>query len=658
MFGLDNFVNQIYFSRIKQAAYFENSMFGKFTDFKKFSTTLQALPIGLKIAIVIAADFVLLVHVLLAAYVLRVSSFELPLAQSFLRYMLGPILSLASAFSVGVYKNSLRNFHFTSDRQIILSQICVAPIWSFALLVLGLQDFYRSVVVIYVLIAIMAMILLRRAIASLLSSNEGAYLPTKESIPILIYGAGREGVALATALERHSRYKLIAFVDVDYTLVGRHVIGKHVRPMEQMWELVNRHKIREVFISNTGMTRAGRRVLVDKLLSYGLIVKTAPSVSDLLSGNVNIDALKSVNVTDLLGRDPVPPDKQLMEKAVTGRSVLVTGAGGSIGSELVRQVVNYSPRRIVMLDNNEFALFEISRRIEAQFPEHQTAPQIVSILGDVTKQQFLEVLMKEHEVDVVLHAAAYKHVHMVQKNPVSGILNNVWGTLALAEAAKSSGVGLFVLISTDKAVRPTSIMGASKRVAEMVVQALAAKSGRKPVFAIVRFGNVLGSTGSVVPLFQEQIERGGPINVTHPDVTRYFMLIPEAAQLVIQAAGMANGGEVFVLDMGEPIQIVHLARTMIEVAGLTVRNEQNPDGDISIKFIGLREGEKLFEELQIGNDVSKTVHPRIMQAQEFFLPWARLNVILKQSKSAAGQEISLSKMVMELSRMDFENDSK
>jgi FlaA1/EpsC-like NDP-sugar epimerase len=365
-------------------------------------------------------------------------------------------------------------------------------------------------------------------------------------------------------------------------------------------------------------------------MSEGLKVKTVPGIDEIVDGQIDINALRPIKLEDLLGRDPVPPDKLLMKKAISGQVVLVTGAGGSIGSELVRQISIYAPQKIILVDNNEYSLFEIHREIETKCFSQNSKYELLALLADVQDTARMSEIISEHGITVVLHAAAYKHVRMVQENSMAGIRNNVWGTLAVAEAAVKNNVKLFILISTDKAVRPTSIMGASKRVAEMVVQALAKRKDSKTVFAIVRFGNVLGSTGSVIPLFQEQIMKGGPVVVTHKEVTRFFMLIPEAAQLVIQSGALAEKGEVFVLDMGESVKIVNLAETMIELAGMTVKSQTNPDGEIEIKFIGLRDGEKLYEELQIGRDVSTTSHERIMRSNEFFLPWPKLKTALNK----------------------------
>ena len=460
---------------------------------------------------------------------------------------------------------------------------------------------------------------------------------------------------MAEGLVRQGIYRPVAFIDTDYTLVGRKVAGLKVYSTEEIGTVLTYYDPKEVMVAKAQTDRRSRRALVDMFVQAGLQVKIIPDLQELADGRIELSALRPIRVEDLLGRDPVPADRILMEKAVKGRVIMVTGAGGSIGSELVRQAASFAPTKIVMVDNNEFALFEINRDMEAKRQgDKNFGLKLVPVLADVVDIDRMEVIIFEHKVEVVLHAAAYKHVRMVQENILAGIRNNVVGTKQLAEAAMRQKVSLFILISTDKAVRPTSIMGATKRISEMIIQALSRHKDNKTVFTMVRFGNVLGSTGSVVPLFREQISRGGPVLVTHPDVTRFFMLIPEAAQLVIQAGAMGTGGDVFVLDMGESVKIIDLAHTMIELAGLSPKTEQNPEGDIEVKFIGLQEGEKLFEELQIGRDVSKTPHPRIMRTNEFYLPWTKLDrrlTALKQSLDKNDPKRAVMD-VMELARME------
>ena len=617
------------------------------------SDWLQLRDHNTKAIIFLITDFLFLVLTVIVSYVLRISSFNLP-ENKLLIYLAGPVLSISFLALFGIYRSVSRNYSAQIEKRIILSQLFVPPIWALILLIAGTTKFPRSIVGIYFIISIFVLISLRRGAAWLLRIGKTA--PTdrnRSKIPVVIFGAGREGIVLADSLNSDGRYKPIAFIDTDYTLVGRTLAGLRVYSSEQIPEVVRRLKPQQAMIAKPQENRATRRVLVEMLIDNGLLVKTIPALNEFVEGKIDVNALQPVRLEDLLGRDPVPPDQALMEKAVKGQIVMVTGAGGSIGSELVRQIFVFSPQKIVLVDNSEFGLFEIHREMEAQIKSKATTLVLVPLLADVQDSVRMKSFMQEHQVTVVLHAAAYKHVRMVQENATVGIQNNVWGTKSVAEAAIACGVGLFIFISTDKAVRPTSIMGASKRVAEMVVQALADTKGCKTVFAIVRFGNVLGSTGSVIPLFREQIAKGGPVQVTDPEVTRFFMLIPEAAQLVIQAGAMADRAEVFVLDMGEPIKIVNLAETMIELAGFTRKTDETPDGDIEINFIGLRDGEKLYEELQIGNNISMTPHPRIMRCEEFFLGWKELQTHLNkmQRTTESGNSNAIVKDVFNLASL-------
>jgi UDP-N-acetylglucosamine 4,6-dehydratase len=604
-------------------------------------------------------DLALLVALVFAAYALRISSLEMPPSDRTLHYLLGPLLSVIAASLFGIYRSSTRNYSISLEFRILACQAAAALVWSFILLFIGVDNFARSVVLIYFALSLIGMIAMRRAAAWIFTNSlNRPYEPAKERKPIVIYGAGQEGLLLVEALQRRGQYKAVALLDTDYTLVDRYVAGLRVYSMENLKSVVAHHRPTEVVIAKPRQNRTSRRQLVDIFLDHGLKVKTIPDANDIISGNVNIAELQDVKLEDLLGRDPVPPDAELMDIAIKNKVVMITGAGGSIGSELARQVFNFGPKLLVLLDASEFSLFEAHRHLENQVMK-SGGPQLIPILGSVVDQKHMLSIMQRHGVQVVLHAAAYKHVRMVQENAGAGILNNVWGTQAVAAAAMDAGVERFVLVSTDKAVRPTSVMGSSKRVAELVVQALAqeqsSQRGKKTIFSIVRFGNVLGSTGSVVPLFKEQIEAGGPVLVTHKDVTRYFMLIPEAAQLVIQAGAMAEGGEVFVLDMGEPIKIVQLAETMIELAGLTCLTSERPDGDIEIKFVGLRDGEKMYEELQIGKDVSATPHPRIMRSNEFRLSKKMLDVKLARLRKSvdAGDTETATQTVLEIAHSDI-----
>ncbi len=447
--------------------------------------------------------------------------------------------------------------------------------------------------------------------------------------PVLIYGAGEAGRHLAAAISDSREMKVVGFLDDDRKLHGQVLNGVRIYNPERLERIAEKRAVSDVLLA---LPRAGRRrrnEILERIRRARVAVRTLPSLVDIAQGRINLSDLRELSADDVLGREPVNPDPELMAATIAGKTVAVTGAGGSIGSELCRQILRQGPNRLVMIENNEFALYRIAQELEALATDQADSPELVTRLASVTDEAVIERIFVATACETVFHAAAYKHVPLVEGNAAAGVQNNVWGTMQTAEAARRAGVDTFVLISTDKAVRPTNVMGASKRLAEMVLQAMAAEGG-DITFAMVRFGNVLGSSGSVVPLFQRQIRAGGPVTVTHRDITRYFMSIPEAAQLVLQASAMARGGDVFVLDMGDPVRIHDLAARMIELSGQTVRSNANPLGDIEIEVTGLRPGEKLYEELLIGDDPQKTRHPRIMRAQDSFLPWDVLEPELAQ----------------------------
>lgn len=449
--------------------------------------------------------------------------------------------------------------------------------------------------------------------------------------PVAIFGAGEAGIQVAVALKSGTEYRPSYFVDDNPGLHGTRIRGIRVLSREQLRPLLEDGSIRTVLLAIPSATRQRRMEVVQFLEAAHVAVKSVPSLQDIVAGRARVEALRDVVIEDLLGRDSVSPRPDLMGVAVTGKHVLVSGAGGSIGSELCRQLLILKPARLTLFEVSEFALYQIEQELLAQ--ARALGVTLQARLGTATDAARVARLLGEVPVDTIFHAAAYKHVPLVEHNECVGALNNVIGTRVMAEAAVAAGVDRFVLVSTDKAVRPTNVMGATKRLAEMVLQGLADRGG-DTVFTMVRFGNVLGSSGSVVPLFRQQIRNGGPVTVTHPDVTRYFMTIPEAAQLVIQAGAMARGGEVFVLDMGEPVRILDLARTMIGLMGMSVRDDANPEGDIAISFTGLRPGEKLYEELLIGADSVGTEHPRILQAHEEKLPWPAMSTVLERLAEA------------------------
>ena len=447
---------------------------------------------------------------------------------------------------------------------------------------------------------------------------------------IAIYGAGVAGRQTLAALRSAPEYQVVAFFDDDESLVNTNVQGLRVYAGKDFTEIYKKQGINEVLIALPSATRARRHEVIELLRPLNIRVRSLPGFSQLVNGQVSISDIHEVDVADLLGRDAVPPSPELMSQNIQDKCVMVTGAGGSIGSELCRQIMTAKPKVLILWEITEFALYSIEKELKAQ----QSNVAIIPILGSVLHQERMTALLKHYQVDTIYHAAAYKHVPLVEWNPFEGVVNNSVGTYRTAQAALAAGVTTFVLVSTDKAVRPTNVMGASKRLSELSLQALAMQPNIKTRFCMVRFGNVLGSSGSVVPLFRQQIAKGGPITITHPDITRYFMTIPEASQLVIQAGTMGKGGDVFVLDMGESVKIIDLARKMISLAGMSV-SENGLSGDIKIEFTGLRPGEKLYEELLIGDNVTGTDHPRIMRAIESCMSIEALDALFAELHLAA-----------------------
>jgi len=456
--------------------------------------------------------------------------------------------------------------------------------------------------------------------------------------PVIIYGAGSSGMQLVAALLSGDQYLPVAFVDDGQEIVGSTVHGIRVYSPNALYELIESFSVRQILLAIPSATHAERKEILNRLEHLPVHVKTVPDLFDMVTGKVGVDEIRDVDIEDLLGRDTVPPNPKLLGACITDQSVMVTGAAGSIGAELCRQIIRMKPARLVLLDNFEYGLYEIERELQETLAnlEEPVDVEIVALLGSVSNRTQMENAISGFKLDTVYHAAAYKQVPMVEKNIVEGVQNNIFGTLVSARAAVQHNVRNFVFISTDKAVRPTNVMGATKRFAEQILQAMS-QNGSDTRFSMVRFGNVLGSSGSVVPLFRNQIAQGGPVTVTHPEVTRYFMTVQEAAQLVIQAGSMARGGDVFVLDMHEPIKIVDLAKKMIHLMGYDVKDENCYRGDIAIEYTGLRPGEKLYEELLIGESVTGTDHPKILRAEEEYLPWENLQSLIKRLETACRQ---------------------
>ena len=534
--------------------------------------------------------------------------------------------SIPAFHAFGVYRSVLR----ASGAPFQLT-IAAAAMFSALLLVLvgwllAPPNLDATIPVIFWMTTMLAMAGVRAA-ARLFLQHLGAEL--RDQQPIGIYGAGAGGIQSAAALALGREYNPVFFVDDDPALHGTIVHGVPVWTPEALPDLVRRYDVKRILLAMPSAGRARRREIVEDLQSSAVRIMTMPGLADLVSGAAQVDDLKEIEIEDLLGRDAVPPIRDLLEGDIRGKSVMVSGAGGSIGSELCRQIARNALARMVLMDLSEYALYAIENEIRDVVLEAGLATEVVALLGSTVRQRRMSHVMRQFAVQTIYHAGAYKHVPLVEQNIVEGVRNNVFATWRLAEAAIESGVATFVLISTDKAVRPTNVMGATKRLAELVLQGLAREQAVTR-FTMVRFGNVLGSSGSVVPRFREQIRGGGPVTVTHPDVTRFFMTISEAASLVLQAGAMGTGGEVFLLEMGEPVRVVDLARRMIRLMGLEVRDIDNPGGDIAIQFVGLRPGEKLYEELLIGNDASGTTHPRIMRAEEKSLPWSQVARLLDE----------------------------
>ena len=518
----------------------------------------------------------------------------------------------------------------------ILRYLSAKAIWSIVTALsastacLMISDFFfsasipKSVPVIYFALALMLIggsrLLLRAIYSSLIGE-------VKQSV--IIYGAGSAGRQLAIGLTSGADYKPVAFIDDDTAKQDSIIQGIPVIGMDQLHKVLKKEHVRKILLALPSATRAKRKTILSQLETFGVAVQTIPGIKDVIEGTASSDEIRDVEIEDLLGRDPISPRSELMQANIYHKVVMVTGAGGSIGSELCRQIIQLHPTKLVLFELSEYGLYAIDRELQELAENLQVNVEIVPLIGSVQRVNRLENVMKAFNVDTVYHAAAYKHVPLVENNTVEGVRNNIFGTMYCAQAAIAANVETFVLVSTDKAVRPTNIMGATKRMAELVLQALS-KEQSSTRFCMVRFGNVLGSSGSVVPLFRKQIQDGGPITLTHNDITRYFMTIPEAAQLVLQAGAMGKGGDVFVLDMGEPVKIYDLAAKLIRLSGLELKDKHNPHGDIAITTTGLRPGEKLYEELLIGDNVDETSHPRIMTAQELMLSWDELNTIIKQ----------------------------
>jgi FlaA1/EpsC-like NDP-sugar epimerase len=592
---------------------------------------LQSQPPLIKRLLMVSLDVVLIPLALWLALSLRYGDWFTDLEKMALPAFGLVFFSVPVFVKLGLYRAVMRYFGLNAIGQIINAVVFSGGVMLLILLVAPEHGLPRSTFIIYALVLLVLLVGSRwwasRIFGGVLSSSQGT--------PVAIYGAGDSGRELANMLMLGTAYRPVLFLDDSVAMHGRELDGIPVsNPLDtSLIDLVQSKGIKEIFISIPSATRQELKEVIERLEPLPCHVRKVPSLDQVLSGEAQLDQLQEIQIEDLLGRDVVAPRDELLGKCITGKTVLVTGAGGSIGSELCRQILRQKPGRMILMDISEYSLYGIDHELRSLEAILNKDIELVTLLGNVTDSHKLERVFASYKIDSVYHAAAYKHVPLVEHNVIEGIRNNMLGTWRLAEMAAKSGVENFLLISTDKAVRPTNIMGASKRMAEMVLQALQLQFS-DTTFSMVRFGNVLGSSGSVVPLFRRQIREGGPVTVTHPEITRFFMTIPEAVQLVIQAGAMAEGGEVFVLDMGESVRIVDLARQMIHLSGLEVKDLDNPGGDIEITFTGLRPGEKLFEELLIGNNVQGTDHPMIMKAEEHFIPWSALSAELEKLMNA------------------------
>lgn len=589
---------------------------------------LDQLPRNYKRLIMAASDTLCLPFAFWLSICIKQGSIYLAVSESWWLFIATPAVSIPIFIKLGLYRAVVRFIELKAGLTIIKAVTLSVVVLSLLEWLSG--EWHVTRMIIYWMLALLYITGSRLMVRAYYQRLYSRHCVKQR---VAIYGAGNAGAQLAKSISSGTEYHTIAFFDDSPELHGSSLSGIDIHDPCELTGLVAEHGITQILLAIPSASFLQRKAILSRIEPLPIHVKTIPALHDLVSGKVRVDNVRDLDIDDLLGRDPVPPNKKLLSGCVTGRTVLVTGAGGSIGSELCRQIIVLNPRRLVLFELSEFALYQIKMELLGFIAAKNSVVEIVPILGSVNHLHRMEMILRTFEIETIYHAAAYKHVPLVEKNPVEGVRNNIFGTWRMAEAAMAAGVGTFVLISTDKAVRPTSVMGATKRFAELVLQALARK-GCSTCFVMVRFGNVLGSSGSVVPLFREQIRQGGPITVTHPDIIRYFMTIPEAAQLVLQSSAMGKGGDVFVLDMGNPVKIVDLARRMIRLGGLTVRDDAHPDGDIGIEFTGLRHGEKLYEELLIGDNVGSTEHPLIMRASEEELSWDEVFSFLKRLDKA------------------------
>lgn len=597
---------------------------------ERLARRLVGLPRSRKRALMLATDAVFIPAALWTAIALKLGEWPGGIAATPWLYVVAVLASFPFFVRLGLYRAVIR---FIGPRVIVA---VLAGVTASVLVLAAINFFLGARGIPFTSLAIYWALALVYVGGSRIIVRNMMNARTAGTDRVVVYGAGAAGAQAAAALRMGGRFDPVAFLDDEPSLQGSVVAGIEVHAPSELQRLIQEESVTSVLLAMPSQTRRRRQEILKSLEPSPVKVMTVPDIGDLLSGSARIEDVREVDAADLLGRDPVPPNERLFDACIRDKVVMVTGAGGSIGSELCRQIARLKPRRLVLFEMSEFALYQIDRELREIMEREHLEFDLTALLGNAHHKYRVREIIQSYGVQTVYHAAAYKHVPIVEQNVIEGIHNNVISTWHTAEAALECGVETFVLISTDKAVNPTNVMGATKRLAEIVLQGMQQR-GARTRFCMVRFGNVLESSGSVVPLFRQQIERGGPVTVTHPDVIRYFMTIPEASQLVLQAGAMARGGDVFVLDMGQPIKIADLARRMVHLAGLTVRDDKNPDGDIEIRYTGLRPAEKLYEELLIGSNVSGTEHPMIMRAMEHSLPWEQVQEILHNLLIVMGQ---------------------
>lgn len=581
-------------------------------------------------------DMIMLFFAIWASFSMRLGQFYQIDKDEYWIFIIAPLIAIPLFIKFGLYRAIVRYIGFRALWSIIKAVSLYAIVWSAVIFFVSFEGIPRSITLINWLSTILFIGGSRMIVRWwFVGGDIISPLQTNLKKNVLIYGAGTAGMQLATVLSYSKEYKPVAFMDDKKELHNNSINSLLVYSLKDLDSVISKLSIDEIFLAIPSASHTRRKRVIQFLEKYPVHVRTLPSMTEVADGKIKLEDIKEIDLVDLLGRDSVTPNKALFDACIKDNIVMVTGAGGSIGSELCRQILSRAPQKLILFEQSEYNLYQIEQEFIKLIKNNNWQIALIPVLGCVTNESRVSEVLTHYSVETVYHAAAYKHVPLVEHNVVEGVRVNTLGTYIVAKAALENSVSTFILISTDKAVRPTNVMGASKRFSELILQALATKSANTK-FSMVRFGNVLGSSGSVVPFFREQIKQGGPVTVTHPDIIRYFMTIPEAAQLVIQAGAMGEGtgGDVFVLDMGEPVKINELATKMIHLMGFTVKNEDTPDGDIEIEYSGLRPGEKLYEELLIGDNVTGTLHPRIMRAEEDAYTWDEIQAYLERLKGS------------------------